>query len=226
MTLRTLLRLFRRSSGRPSRYSFHRCRVVLEHSREFSVSNFRACVNSHADDGVDADLVERVDLFARGDAAGGGDPPVRRVAHRADGVHVGPLHQALFVHVRVEKLADIGIEHLDRVNRADRERRLPAVDDDLPGAGVDRGDHAVQSDGLGQRPGEIQLHERRPLLGSSTPRVEERGADDDRPGAGGDEILRAADRSDAAADAARQLRRHARAPARRCGRCSWRHRDR
>src|SRR5258708_23691612 len=59
----------------------------------------RARVNRHADDRVDAESVEVVDLFLRGDAAGGGDAAGRGAAHCEDRVDVRAAHQPLGVDV-------------------------------------------------------------------------------------------------------------------------------
>ena len=72
------------------------------------------------------------------------------------------------------------------------------MDDDLAAAAVDGGDHPLGADGVGQRLGEVEI---------GPPVLEQRRAGDDLLGAGGEDLLRALDRSNAAADAAGQRRR-------------------
>src|SRR5688500_6376693 len=67
----------------------------------------RACIDGHPDDGVDAEGVECVDLLAGGDAAGCRNLALGRLGYRLDCRHVGALHQALFVDMRIEELLTV-----------------------------------------------------------------------------------------------------------------------
>ena len=66
-----------------------------------------AGVERHADDGIHADRIEALHLLHRRDAAGGGQPPRRGVAHGFDRAHVGALHQPFAIDVGVEELAGV-----------------------------------------------------------------------------------------------------------------------
>ena len=73
-----------------------------------------------------------------------------------------PPHQAFGVDVGVEELAAERLERADRLDRGQRQRRLPAVNDDLAAAAVDGGDDALAADGVGQRLREREIGLRRP----------------------------------------------------------------
>ena len=110
-----------------------------------------------------------------------------------------PVSSPFGVHVRVEKRADERLERARGVLRRNRQRGLPSVDDDLAAAAVDGADEPVRIEDLGERLGARAVH---------AAIVEERRAEDDAPRAGGEQFLRAVDRSDAAADLTGQRRGH------------------
>ena len=139
--------------------------------------------------------VERVDFFPGGDAAGGREAPGGGVSDRQDGVEIGAAHQPLGVDVGVEELAAVRLERADGLERGQRQGGLPAVDDDVAALAVDRGDHALDADGVGEPLREVEV-------GPSV--LEQRRAGDDLLGAGGEDILRPLDGADAAADPAGQ----------------------
>ena len=99
-----------------------------------------------------------------------------------------------------------GFERLDRIDRRDRQRRAPAVNHDPAALRVDGRDHPIEPDRVAQRLGEVELDDAAAIGGAA--HVEERRADDDRLGAGLEQVLRASDRANAAADAAGETRGH------------------
>src|SRR4029450_6887343 len=65
----------------------------------------QSCIDGHAHDGVDPQPVQLVDLCLGRNASSGRQLSFGRLRHTLDRGHVRALHEALFVHVRVEKLA-------------------------------------------------------------------------------------------------------------------------
>src|SRR5690606_20053916 len=154
-------------------------------------------VDRHADDRVDAHRVEGVDLLLRGDAASRDERPRRRLAHRADGVEIGALHQPFTVDVRVEELGAERFELSDRFDGGDRHGLTPALHRDAPALRVDGRDDAVGAHRIGEPCGELEV-------GATV--LEERRPDDHVRGALIENRARALDRADAAADATRTPR--------------------
>ncbi len=124
-------------------------------------------------------------------------PVAARMA--SDGRHVHPLHEPFVVHVGVEELVAVGLERLHRFDGCHGEGGAPAVDDEPAAAGVHRGNHLLAPDRVADFPGERDVH---------VPFLEERRTEDDLLRARLDHLPGALDRSDAAADAARELGRH------------------
>jgi len=79
--------------------------------------------------------------------------------------------------------------------RRQRQRRFPSVNHYVSAAAVDGGDDALTTDRVGERRGEVDVR---------TAVLEQRGPGDDLMRAGGEDVLRARDRANAAADAARE----------------------
>ncbi len=102
-------------------------------------------------------LIERFDLFVRGDAAGSGQASRGRAADGFDRRHVRSLHQAFAIDVRVEKLADEWLEAPRGLGRGQCESRSPAVDHDEALSAVHGRNQLVDSDGAAHvfRHGEV-----------------------------------------------------------------------
>ena len=120
------------------------------------------------------------------------------VAHGDDRLDVRAAHQPLGVDVGVEELVAERLERADRLDGGQRQRGLPAVNHDVAAAAVDGRDDALAPTASRQRFGE---HE----IGLAV--LEERRAGDDLLRAGREDVARAFDGADAAADAARAARR-------------------
>ena len=95
-------------------------------------------------------------------------PPaaVRRRAvmrsQRQDRVEIGSAHQSFGIDVGVEELTAIRLECLDGVEGGQWQRGLPAVDDDVAAFAVDRGDHPLDADCVGQPLREVEVRAVRP----------------------------------------------------------------
>ena len=83
--------------------------------------------------------------------------PVGGVADGADRLHVGALHEAFCVHVRIEELGAVGLERANRFDRRDGQDCLPTVNRDAAPLAVDGSDDAIGADGLRQRACEIEI---------------------------------------------------------------------
>src|SRR5262245_1110042 len=169
---------------------------VLEASLFVLRSTFevqRSRVDGHADDGVDAEGVEVVDLILCGDPAGGRHAARRGAPDFEDRLHVGAAHQPFRIHMGIEELVAEGLERSDGVSGSQRKRRFPPMDDDLAAAAVDGGNDALAADRVRERFGERQV--RLAVL-------EQRRAGDDLMRTAVEEVVGARDRPDASADAA------------------------
>ena len=153
-------------------------------------------VNRHPHHGVHAKGVQLVDFLLGGDSAGGDDPPGGRIPNGLDGPHVGALHQALLVHVRVEELGAIRFQGLHGFDSRKRHGFAPALHGDAPALGVDGGYHPVSAYGVGELGGKVQRRTAVP---------EQRRPDDHVGGSLGEHVPRALDRPDAPADTAHPL---------------------
>jgi len=74
-------------------------------------------VNRHPHHCIDAHRLELVDLFLRRDPAGGDYTTAGGVSHGSNGLHVGALHEAFLVHVRVEELRAVRLQRAGGVGR-------------------------------------------------------------------------------------------------------------
>ena len=155
----------------------------------------RPSINRHPDDSVNPLSIECCDFLEVPNATGRNELPIGRGAKFTGGRAIQPAEHAFAVDERREKGADVRRERADGVDRADRNRRLPPMNDDLPAAAVDGRDEWFLAEGgcEGLR-----------LIDAYATGVEQRAPDDDASRAVVQPRARSVDRSDAAADLTRQ----------------------
>ena len=95
--------------------------------------------------------------------------------------------------MRVQELTAVGFQNAHGLDRRERKRRPPSVDDDIPVAAVDGGDHLFWSHGVRESAGEVEVDG---IV------AKEGRAHDDSAGAVCEHLRSALDAPDAAAHAA------------------------
>ena len=101
--------------------------------------------------------MECIDLCPGGDASGSRQSARGRGPHRQDRVDARAGHQPFGVDVRVQELVAVRLERLDRLDGGQRQRGLPAVNDDVAATAVYGAYHLVPADGVAQRCGELEI---------------------------------------------------------------------
>src|ERR1035437_5685900 len=149
------------------------------------------CINGHADHGVGAQRVQRINFLLAANAAGHDELALGEFTQARGCGYGKTLHQSFAIHVRVEKCGDVRFELRNRFVGSECHLRLPSFDGDAAIFGVDAGNYAVRANGRGKRGGKLCV--------DRTLRGEERRANDDALCARIEHLLRALDRVDAAA---------------------------